>query len=66
MIRAMQHRISTFFLGLGAALVATSASAQWAVYEQPTAADWAALAERPDIADGNQVSFSKNAKGRSA
>jgi hypothetical protein len=49
MIRAMQHRIGTLLLGLGAALVATTASTQWAVYEQPTAADWTALAELPDF-----------------
>jgi hypothetical protein len=49
MIRAMQNRISAFLLGLGTALVAAPGATQWAVYEQPTAADWAALAELPDF-----------------
>jgi hypothetical protein len=49
MIRAMQHRIGVFLMGLGSALVATTAMTQWAVYEQPTAADWTALAELPDF-----------------
>jgi hypothetical protein len=45
----MQHKIKPVFLALGAALVATSAVSQWAVYEKPTAADWAAMAELPDF-----------------
>ena len=45
----MQHRISALLLGLGTTFFAASASTQWAVYEQPTAADWAALAELPDF-----------------
>jgi hypothetical protein len=49
MIPAMQNRTSSLLVGIGAALVATTAMAQWAVYEQPTAADWAALAELPDF-----------------
>ena len=49
MIRRMHNRIGALLLGLGTALVATSASTQWAVYEQPTAEDWAALAELPDF-----------------
>jgi hypothetical protein len=49
MIRAMQNRISTFLLGVGITLVAIPGATQWAVYEQPIAADWAALAELPDF-----------------
>jgi hypothetical protein len=36
-------------LALGTALFAGGAKAQWAVYEKPSAADWAALADLPDF-----------------
>jgi len=45
----MLHRIRITLLGLTALLMATAASAQWAVYARPTAADWAALGELPDF-----------------
>jgi hypothetical protein len=45
----MQHSIVIFVFASVAALIASVAGAQWAVYEKPTAADWAALAELPDF-----------------
>jgi len=45
----MKRRIDTFALAVVAMLFAMTAAAQWAVYERPTAADWAALAELPDF-----------------
>ena len=45
----MKQPIETFVFALVAILFTTAAGAQWAVYEQPTAADWAALAELPDF-----------------
>jgi hypothetical protein len=45
----MKNSTSLFALALMSALFAVGAEAQWAVYEKPTAADWAALAELPDF-----------------
>jgi hypothetical protein len=45
----MKHTIETFVLAFVATLIAAAAGAQWAVYEKPTAGDWAALADLPDF-----------------
>jgi hypothetical protein len=46
----MKHAVLTAAAGAAALLLATTtARAQWAVYEKPTADDWAALAQLPDF-----------------
>jgi hypothetical protein len=45
----MKQPFETFVFALVATLFTTAVGAQWAVYEKPTAADWAALAELPDL-----------------
>jgi hypothetical protein len=45
----MQHPIKATLLGLAATLAVAEVTAQWAVYEKPSATDWAELAELPDF-----------------
>lgn len=45
----MKHTIGNFALACVATLAASAAGAQWAVYEKPTAEDWAAMANLPDF-----------------
>jgi hypothetical protein len=45
----MRRSIEFLSLALGGLFAVATARAQWAVYERPTAEDWAALAELPDL-----------------
>jgi hypothetical protein len=62
----MRHRLSSVLLGFGATLIATAASTQWAVYEQPTAEDWAAMAELPDFSGVWERGGGGGGRGRAA
>lgn len=45
----MKGTLAIFAFACTAALVSVPAAAQWAVYEKPTAEDWAALSKLPDF-----------------
>ena len=45
----MKQKIAIAALAFGVTLVAPTVFAQWAVYQKPTAEDWAALADLPDF-----------------
>jgi hypothetical protein len=62
----MQQPIKATLLGLTATLCVSAASAQWAVYEKPTAADWAALAALPDFSGVWERGGGGGGRGRGA
>jgi hypothetical protein len=59
----MHNPSRVLWLAIGA-LFASLASAQWAVYEKPTADDWAALAQLPDFSGVWERGGGGGARGR--
>lgn len=59
----MKYTLELFAVGLIAVLIAPQASAQWAVYEKPTAEDWAAMADLPDFSGVWEVSRGRGGGG---